>query len=190
MTSVRIVWLLLSLLWLSAEIKLARSARSDPGQFLASEQRSQRLIWVTLVTGLVAAVGFKSLAWAPIPIGYLPRQLIALMLFIAGLGLRYYAIACLGHLFTMNVAIHREHRLVVDGPYRWLRHPTYTGLLIALIGAGLAMGDFLALLLVTVPPFFAFRFRIVLEEKALYDAFGTAYRDYCKTTWKLLPWLF
>lgn len=190
MTSVRIAWLLLCLLWLGTEIKLARKSRSDRGQYSASEERSQRLIWITLVTSLVAALGFKTFNWMPIPIGYLPRQFIALALFTAGLGLRYYAVGRLGHLFTMNVAIHREHRLVVDGPYRWLRHPAYTGLLIALIGAGLAMGDFLALLLLTLPAFFAFRFRIMLEEKALHQRFGTAYRDYCKTTWKLLPWLF
>ncbi|MGR9045057.1 MAG: methyltransferase family protein [Gammaproteobacteria bacterium] len=190
MTSVRILWLLLCLLWLGAEIKLARKARADREKFLASEERSQQLIWITLATGLLAALSFKTFNWMPIPIGYLARQFIALALFTTGLSLRYYAVGRLGHLFTMNVAIHREHRLVVDGPYRWVRHPAYTGLLIAIAGAGLAMGDFLALLLLTLPSFFVFKFRIALEEQALHQRFGTAYLNYCKTSWKLLPWLF
>jgi len=62
--------------------------------------------------------------------------------------------------------------------------------LIALVAAGLAMGDLLALLLLTVPSFFAFKFRIDIEEKMLHKKFGTSYQNYRKTTAMLIPWLF
>jgi protein-S-isoprenylcysteine O-methyltransferase len=190
MTSVRILWLLLCLLWTGAEIKLARKNQIDYSNSSDSEEISQWVLWITVVTSLVLAVIFKTLGWAPIPIEYLPRQLFALLMFANGLFLRYSAVSKLGRFFTTNVLIQSQHELIVDGPYRWVRHPAYTGLLIALAAAGLAMGDIIAMLLLTVPTFFAFKFRIVIEEKLLNKKFGEEYRDYIRTTWKLLPWLF
>lgn len=89
-----------------------------------------------------------------------------------------------------NSSRQRCSQLVSDGPYRWLRHPAYTGLLIASIGAGLAMGGFLALLLSTLPPFFVFKFRIALDEQALHRRFGTAYLDYSKRSGNCCPGYF
>lgn len=190
MLSVRLLWLLLCLLWIGAEIMLARKTRVDVSEHSDSEERSQWLLWITIVISLVLAVIFKSLAYAPIPIEYLPRQLMALLLFSAGLFCRYAAVGRLGRFFTTNVLIQHKHELVVNGPYRWVRHPAYTGLLMAFAAAGLAMGDVIALLLLTAPTFFAFNYRIGIEEKLLNKRFGTAYRYYSKSTWKLLPWIF
>jgi len=190
MTSVRLLWLLLCLLWIGAEIKLARKNRVDDKSVSESEERSQRVLWLTVLTGLVFALIFKTLAWTPMPLDYLPRQLIALLLFAVGLGLRYSAVGMLGRFFTTNVSIQHEHELIIAGPYRWVRHPAYTGLLIALAAAGLAMGDVIAMLLLIVPSFFAFVFRIGIEESLLNKKFGAAYGEYSKTTWKLLPWLY
>lgn len=190
MISVRLLWLLLCLLWIGAEIKLARKTRIDVSEHSDSEERSQWVLWITIVISLLLAITFKTLAWIPIPIEYLPRQLMALFLFAAGLFCRYAAIGRLGRFFTTNVLIQHEHELIINGPYRWVRHPAYTGLLIALAAAGLAMGDILALFALTAPTFFALLFRIEIEEKLLNKRFGPAYREYSKTTQKLLPWLF
>lgn len=190
MTSVRIIWLLLCLLWIGAEIKLAHKTRLDSQNIADSEERSQWVLWITVVASLLLAILFKTLAGSPIPIPYLPRQILALMLFAAGLCFRYAAVGRLGRFFTTNVSIQNEHVLIIDGPYRWVRHPAYTGLLLALAAAGLAMGDLLALLLLTVPSFYAFKFRIEIEERLLNKKFGAVYQEYCKTTAKLLPWLF
>jgi protein-S-isoprenylcysteine O-methyltransferase Ste14 len=190
MTSVRIIWLLLCLLWIAAEISLARKTRLDSQSMSENEERSQWVLWITVVVSLIIAMIFKTFAWSPIPIQYLPRQLVALMLFVAGLYFRYAAVGRLGRFFTTNVSIQDEHVLIIDGPYRWVRHPAYTGLLMALVAAGIAMGDLLALMLLTVPSFFAFKYRIGIEERMLNKKFGTSYHDYSKTTTKLLPWLF
>lgn len=192
MTSVRILWLLLCLLWIAGEIKLARNGQTVTDNDCASdsEETSQWVLWVTVVSSLLLALVFKMLAWVSIPIEYLPRQFFALLMFAMGLFLRYCAVNRLGRFFTTNVSIQRKHELIVEGPYRWVRHPAYTGLLIALAAAGLAMGDVIAMLILTIPTFFAFRFRIVIEEKLLNKKFGKVYRDYSKTTWKLIPWLF
>ncbi len=190
MLSVRITWLLLSIAWIAAEIKLARANRIDHRDFSAKEEHSQRVLWITLVISLVMSLTFKAIALAPINIDYLPRQIIALFIFICGLALRHVAVRQLGCLFTTDAAIHNNHRLVVTGLYHWIRHPAYTGLIVAFAGAGLAMGDFIALLLLTLPTLIAFIYRISIEEKLLQNKFGGIYRAYCKNTKKMLPWVF
>jgi protein-S-isoprenylcysteine O-methyltransferase Ste14 len=96
----------------------------------------------------------------------------------------------LAEFFTTHVAIQHQHLLIVDGPYRYVRHPAYTGLLLALFAAGLAMGDIFALLLLLLTSFWALAARIAIEEKMLLDKFGNRYVDYCNSTWKLLPGLY
>ena len=190
MTSVRIVWLLLCLVWVAAEARLARQSRLDQHTLLHSEQRSQRWLWLSVLVSLGLGLEFKQLAWLPIPIDYLPRQLLAMLLFAAGLYLRYWAVGQLGKFFTTDITIQRQQHLITSGPYRWIRHPAYTGLLMALTGAGLAMGDYLALLMLSLPTFLAFKVRIDLEEQMLQKAFTDSYLNYSKNTWKLLPWLY
>lgn len=190
MTSVRIFWLLLCVLWVAAEIRLARRRALVGGDVEISETHSQRWLWLGISLGLLLSIMFKQLAWAPIPLPYLPRQMLAFTIFLGGLYLRYVAVIGLGRFFTTNVAIFSEHRLIVDGPYRWLRHPAYTGLLIALGAAGLAMGDGLALLSLLSCTGWALARRIEIEECLLEQQFGSAYRDYRAGRWRLLPWLY
>ncbi|MDD2762062.1 MAG: isoprenylcysteine carboxylmethyltransferase family protein [Methylomonas sp.] len=190
MTSVRIIWLLLGLFWVVAEIRLARKAEKNSRDIIDGERRSQGWLWLSVIVSVCLAMVFKTLAWLPIRIDYLPRQWLALLLFSVGIGLRYWAVLKLGRFFTTHVLIQNQHRLITDGPYRWIRHPAYTGLLIALSGAGLAMGDVFALLLLTVVPFFAFKSRIAIEEKKLIEQLGGQYLDYSNKTYKLLPLLY
>jgi protein-S-isoprenylcysteine O-methyltransferase Ste14 len=190
MTSVRIAWLLLCVIWLVAELKLARNIAIDQAVVVAIEKRSQRLLWIITVVCLLIALLLKTLAWLPIPIAYLPRQLLALLLFVSGLTLRYLAVSRLGQFFTTNVAIQRGHRLITEGPYRWVRHPAYTGLLLAFAAIGLAMGDILALLILTIPTSMALTYRIAIEEKFLKKQFGADFLAYSKSTKKLVPGLF
>ncbi|OAI09487.1 isoprenylcysteine carboxyl methyltransferase [Methylomonas methanica] len=190
MTSVRILWLLLCLVWIAAEISLARRAALQTGSAVNAERGSQRVLWISILASLALALWFKNLAWVPIRIDYLPRQALAMLLFASGLYLRYVAVTKLGRFFTTNVAIQQEHRLIKEGPYRWLRHPAYTGLLIALFAAGVAMGDFVALALLLVPTFWAFTLRIDIEERMLLAEFGGVYADFCASTWRLIPWVY
>ncbi|WP_415880349.1 methyltransferase family protein [Methylomonas sp. TEB] len=190
MTSVRILWLVLCLVWIAAEIALARRTALQAGPVVNTERRSQRILWISILASLAVAFWFKSLAWAPIRIDYLPRQALAMLLFASGLYLRYAAVMKLGRFFTTNVLIQQEHRLIKEGPYRWLRHPAYTGLLIALFAAGVAMGDFIALALLLMPTAWAFILRIEIEERMLLAEFGAVYADFCLSTWRLLPWIY
>jgi protein-S-isoprenylcysteine O-methyltransferase Ste14 len=190
MTSVRIIWLSIALLWVIAEIRLVRKVAINNQNIIDGERHSQGWLWLSVIGSISLALFYKYLAWLPIPIEYMTRQGLAIMLFATGVGLRYWAVVRLGGFFSTHVVIHNQHQLITDGPYKWIRHPAYTGLLLALAGAGLAMGDYLALLLMTIVPFFAFKLRIAMEEKKLIKQFGQLYLVYLHKTYRLLPLLY
>ncbi|WP_445371298.1 methyltransferase family protein [Methylomonas sp. HW2-6] len=190
MTWVRIFWFLVCLVWVGAEIGLARRQRAADGEIACDERHSQGRLWLFITLGLVLALLCKQLALLPIPLAYLPRQILALAIFAGGLYLRYTAVIGLGRFFTTHVAILNGHRLIEDGPYRLLRHPAYTGLLMALAAAGLAMGDGLALLSLMLCSGWALAHRIEIEERMLEQQFGDCYRDYRNRRWRLLPWFY
>lgn len=190
MTSIRIAWLVICLIWIVAEIRLAKQSMPSKRTIIASESQSQSVLWLSILLSLGAALVFKQLAWLPISITYLPRQLLAIILFVCGLWLRYWSVRHLGHFFTTHVTIQQQHRLILTGPYKRIRHPAYSGLLLAMTAAGLAMGDFLALVAITLPIFLAFKSRIDLEERMLRQKFTTDYVDYSRRTWKLIPGIY
>ncbi len=113
---------------------------------------------------------------------------IALML--AGLAFRFYAMSVLGRFFTYNVAVHAGQTVVEAGPYRYIRHPSYTGALITLVGLGLALGNWAALLAILVCTGIAYAYRISVEESALVAALGEPYKQYMRRTRRLVPFLF
>jgi protein-S-isoprenylcysteine O-methyltransferase Ste14 len=108
----------------------------------------------------------------------------------AGILLRWYSASVLGKYFTFDVAIQCEQNLVEGGPYRYLRHPSYSGALLTLFGFGLALGNWAGLAASLACLGFAYAYRIPIEEAALTSALGEAYLQYKKRTWKLVPFLF
>jgi len=112
---------------------------------------------------------------------------IALML--AAIAFRFYAMSVLGKFFTYQVAIHPGQTVVDTGPYRYLRHPSYTGALITLAGLGLALGNWASLLALLGCMGAAYYYRISVEESALVAALGEPYKQYMRRTWRLVPFL-
>jgi protein-S-isoprenylcysteine O-methyltransferase len=113
-----------------------------------------------------------------------------LAVFAAGLGLRWLAIAWLGRLFTFDVAIAADHRVIDTGPYRLIRHPAYTGSLLSYMGLGLCAGNAVSLLVLVAPIAVAFLRRIAIEEAALASALGPGYVDYMGRTRRLIPFVY
>lgn len=106
-----------------------------------------------------------------------------------GIILREWAVLSLGSLFTVVVSIVPGQTLVQYGPYRWLRHPAYTGSMLTFVGFALALGAWAAGLIIFFLCLVAFLYRIQVEETVLLDVFGKEYREYMQHTWRLFPGL-
>jgi protein-S-isoprenylcysteine O-methyltransferase Ste14 len=113
--------------------------------------------------------------------------IIGLSMLAGGLVFRIWSIRYLGRCFTGTVQIIEGHQIIKSGPYAIVRHPSYLGAYVAIIGSAIflnvVVGTFTAAILMA----FAYRFRINVEEKALIDEFGVDYLDYIKSIPKIIP---
>jgi protein-S-isoprenylcysteine O-methyltransferase Ste14 len=190
MTSIQLFWLILGCTWAITEITIALKTRVQFVQTGTVEYRSERLIWLVVTTALMVSLGLKQLHLLPLPVNPVNRQIIAILFFIAGIGLRCHAVLSLGSFFSTTVTTQDSHSLIETGAYQWIRHPAYTGLLSSFFAAGFAMGDGLALLALVCPVGYVLLQRIHIEEQWLTEHFGSDYDAYCLRTKKLLPWLY
>jgi protein-S-isoprenylcysteine O-methyltransferase Ste14 len=92
--------------------------------------------------------------------------------------------------FTIDVAIVEDHKLVEKGLYGMIRHPAYLGGQVTLLGLGLALENWLSLVILFILPLAAHLYRISVEEKVLVGHFGSAYLEYMKRTKRLIPGVF
>jgi protein-S-isoprenylcysteine O-methyltransferase len=119
-----------------------------------------------------------------------PRFVIAGMaVMVAGLFLRWWSVHTLARFFTVDLAVHPGQTLVRRGPYRLLRHPSYTGALLTVVGFGIGTGDGWAAIVANLPIIAAFLWRIRIEERMLADAFPDAWPAYKRETRRLIPYL-
>jgi protein-S-isoprenylcysteine O-methyltransferase Ste14 len=104
-----------------------------------------------------------------------------------GLALRVWSIVMLGGAWRTTVAMEPWDSLVERGPYRWIRHPSYTGFLIAAFGLGLMLGNWISLAIVVLLPLAALLRRISVEEAVMAEVLGHHYAAYRARTRCLLP---
>jgi protein-S-isoprenylcysteine O-methyltransferase len=121
--------------------------------------------------------------------GYFPPWVtfVGATLMVIGLSTRWWALTTLGRFFTMPITLSADHRIVRNGPYRWLRHPSYTGGLLTAVGMPLVVGTPVGLVVTVGACVVAYVYRIRIEEAALVARFGDSYREYTGTTWRLIP---
>jgi protein-S-isoprenylcysteine O-methyltransferase Ste14 len=104
-----------------------------------------------------------------------------------GMLLRLWAVLTLGRFFTTTVVVRPGQTVVSSGPYGFVRHPSYLGLLILLLGFGLTLGDLAAAVVMVVLPTVGLLWRIRVEEVALRAGLGDSYLEYCKGRARLIP---
>ena len=112
---------------------------------------------------------------------------VGLALCIIGLGIRYWSRRTLGRFFTIGVVAQEGHRVVQSGPYKHVRHPGYLGLLLFYLGLPLMIGNWLGLLVLSLPSFVVFVWLISIEDAELAAMLGKEYQDYQKRSARLIP---
>jgi len=176
----------LGLLWGGSELGLTLAKRSK-SDATSKDRHSLGLIWLVCLAAV--AVGID--AAYRLPQCALPRpetaRALGCGLFVLGMALRWYSIIHLGRFFTTNVAIAKDHYVVDTGPYRFMRHPSYTGSMMAVLGFLLTIANWAMLLIVFVPVLAVTLWRIHIEEAALLAALGGPYRAYLQRTKRLIP---
>lgn len=107
----------------------------------------------------------------------------------SGLAVRVWAVTTLGGSFSTFVQVDSDQDVVTRGPYRWVRHPSYTGLLLVAVGFGLGVGNWPSLAICVIGPLLGLVPRIAVEESELTRVLGERYRSYQRTTRRLVPGL-
>jgi len=180
---------IISFFWLGSEIILSRIRHS--GQTRSGHDKSSlRVLWTIITISVFIGVFLGRSGIGSVPAGTRIMLILGIVLIVAGLAVRWTAILTLRKYFTVDVAIREDHKVVMTGLYRYVRHPAYLGSLLSFLGLAISFSNWLAALVTFLPITGAFIYRIRVEEKALDDFFGEAYRRYCSSTKRLIPGVF
>jgi protein-S-isoprenylcysteine O-methyltransferase Ste14 len=119
----------------------------------------------------------------------LPLFIAGLLMMFLGSLLRRYCWRTLGEYFTGDVRAKPDQTVITSGPYRLVRHPSYTGGMMIFIGLGLALGSWFSLALLTIATIATYSYRVAVEERALLDAIGEPYSSYMKERKRFIPYV-
>jgi protein-S-isoprenylcysteine O-methyltransferase Ste14 len=163
-----------------------RSERNRDGSRV--DRTSVLVVQATVIGGLGGAVLLeRRLPGAALAGAKWPLFVAGIVLMCAGIALRQWAVATLGRFFTIDVRVQPSQTVVDRGPYRWVRHPAYTGLILTFLGFGLALGNWAALAVAFLVPTAGLVYRIHVEERALLEGLGDAYRRFAASRPRLFP---
>lgn len=183
--AIGVLWLIWLLYWWISALRTKRAERVDnAGALLA--YRVPMVIGALLLlltrpeTRLPAWLWWR---WLPVSMAW-PMAGLALVLL--GLGFASWARVALGRNWSGVVQLKQAHELIVIGPYRWARHPIYTGMLLGIFGTALAFGEWRGLLAWLIV-FAGLWFKLRHEEAWMRERFGDAYVDYMRRVKALIP---
>ena len=180
---------LVYLLWLLSEVVGAGiiPLLRCHGTLIKREKYSSYAFMIAsiFVSGYIgSALASSGIAMLPSWVSYL-----GIVLMVLGILLRQWSIAVLGRFFSPIVATQEGQKVVDEGPYRLVRHPSYAGLFLILVGLGLAWQSWGAILLLVVISGLALGYRIYVEEKVLISELGDDYVKYSKRTKRIIPYI-
>lgn len=184
-----VIWIATYAAWQVFEIVSGRARKSaDPKK--ARDRGSYwfliSMIWVGIFLAFTFCFGLQRafIPWMRTEIFF-----VGIALMWAGIAFRWYCMRVLGRYFTYQVDVHAGQTVVEAGPYRYIRHPSYAGALITVIGLGLTLGNWGSLVALVVCVAIGYAYRIRVEEAALVSALGQPYSDYMSRTSRLVPFV-
>ena len=184
------VVLVTCLIWILSEVfgsRIVPALRGRGTVKVKGDRGSSAIIWLTIFVSITVVVNLEATGITGLPEWCFE---LGLAMMIGGIVLRQWAIFVLGRFFSTKVRILTDHRIVTNGPYSVVRHPSYTGALFTLVGFGLASRTWAGTLVILILSGLVYGYRISIEEKALKAEFGEQYLDYSRRTKRLIPLLF
>jgi len=183
---IKAMWVIFTLYWLWGWLRVKSAKRKEP--------LLPRLLkyWLPLAIA-IALIGpgdWFGGSWLHARM-YPASDAIAVLgalLTMLGVAFACWARYVLGRNWSSVVQVKQDHELIQSGPYRWVRHPIYTGLLLAFVGTAMAIGEWRGLVCVAIVAV-SFWFKLKLEERWMRDNFGVAYENYMQRTKALIPGL-
>lgn len=171
--------------WLVVEFRKARNRRAEATN---TDRGSLAFLRVCVLAGALLAafasrVTATAFSYGPVIFG------ISLAVAWAGIGLRWWSFRTLGRYFTFTVMTSANQPVITNGPYRFVRHPSYTGLLLIIAGIGFSYGNWLSLTSLVLFPLIGFVYRIRVEEAALSATVGDAYTTFASGRKRLIPFV-
>lgn len=150
------------------------------------ERSSGRLISVSVAVSFLVAYFFALSGITLMPSWAFYLGIVIILL---GIIVRQWSIAVLGRFFSPTIGVQEGQKVVEKGPYRLVRHPSYTGILLILVGVGLAFQSLAAVLVMLLMFSVAYGHRINEEEEVLVSELGEEYVKYMKRTKRLIPYI-
>ena len=171
-----------AVLWLSQP----RFSKSD----MSSNKQNDKLSILLILIASSVSVFSSVVEWAYFTTDQSKvnsSTIIGFCFLLTGICFRVWSINVLGKNFTATVKITREHELIRTGPYKFIRHPSYLGAFIAIVGCPIFLNDTFTIFIACIAMMTAYYFRINVEERTLSNHFGEFYEDYKKETYRLVP---
>jgi protein-S-isoprenylcysteine O-methyltransferase Ste14 len=171
-------------IWVVLELRQSVNYRPEA---VTADKGSRPFLRLAVLVGVVMAIVVSRAApGAAIRPG---ASWIGLGLLWCGIALRFWSFRTLGRYFTFTVQTSTDQPVITDGPYRVIRHPSYAGVLLAVMGLGLSTLNWWSLVCLTVAVICGLVFRIRVEERALLQDLGDDYRNYATTHKRLIPFI-
>jgi len=178
--------------WLVFFFAFVREGRVIQGSFATAPTEQDAGTFRALLIGsplaLVAAIAASFLPWLTIARPEI-AVVLGMALLIAGAMLRRLCFNALGKSFTGTVIVARDQTIVQNGPYRFVRHPSYAAAFLMFIGIGLALGSWISLAILFFAHCYLYGRRVAVEELALLDTLGAPYREYMSRTRRFIPFV-
>jgi protein-S-isoprenylcysteine O-methyltransferase Ste14 len=170
--------------WFLLELRQGLTRRSEA---ITADRGSLMVLRAAYVGGaLVAIAAERLLPAAAIRPDWLGAWL-GLVLLWSGISMRLWSFRTLGRYFTFTVQTSSDQPVITDGPYRFVRHPGYTGLLLAITGIGFFFGNWVSVICLALCALAGLAYRIRVEERALMQTLGARYGDFAATRKRLVP---
>lgn len=182
MTVCKYLWVGFYLLW------LLWALRTKPTR--TSEGAASRLSYIVPIIFAYVLMFTRHAASEWLQAQLLPDyfwvQVLGVSICVAGLSFAVWARIYLGGNWSSSVTVKVGHELIRNGPYRWVRHPIYSGLVLAMLGTAVTNREVRGVIALALA-FIGFTLKSRIEERTMIHTFGSEYEEYSRNTGGILP---